>query len=111
MIDADKMGHLSYAKGTACLDELVSHFGTEVLDSKTGEVDRATLGGIVFADKAQMAALNAIVWPAIRALLEREIARVRKGEEGAVRVVVLEAAVLLEAGWTDLVDEVWAGEP
>lgn len=132
LIDADKMGHLAYAKGTACLQALVDHFGPAVLDPNSGEIDRRELGAIVFADPAQMQALNGIVWPALRVLLEQELARVKlepreqqeeagelegEGEAAAAgdrrrrrRVVVLEAAVLLEAGWTDLVDEVWAGE-
>ena len=128
MIDADKMGHLAYAKHTECFQSLVRHYGTRIVSKcgsdecgnecvsecgsgKCGEIDRRVLGSIVFADKEELHALNALVWPALRVLLEKEIARVRSEcvSEG-VRVVVLEAAVLLEAGWTDLVDEVWAGE-
>ena len=137
MIDADKMGHLAYAKGTPCLQALVEHFGSSILDSITGTVDRKVLGGLVFSDPEHMKALNCIVWPAIRVLLQEEIARVKQQarcedqtdegptehaneEEGekegkglgsaSGKVIVVEAAVLLEAGWTDLVDEVWAGK-
>lgn len=112
VIDADKMGHLAYAPGTACLQALVDHFGSRILNPSTGEVDRRVLGGIVFSDPEQMKALNSIVWPAIRVLLEDEIARVRQSqsEKEGVGVIVVEAAVLVEAGWTDLVHEVWAGE-
>jgi phosphopantetheine adenylyltransferase/dephospho-CoA kinase len=67
-------------------------------------VDRRKLGPIVFADPAQMAALNAIVWPAIRDLAVEEMQKLRKG---GVQVCVMEAAVMIEAGWVDIVDEVW----
>mmetsp|Transcript_9316 Transcript_9316/g.17371 ORF Transcript_9316/g.17371 Transcript_9316/m.17371 type:complete len:221 (+) Transcript_9316:72-734(+) len=112
VVDADKMGHLAYAKGTECQRALVEHFGEQVLDASSGEINRRALGGIVFADPAQMTALNGLVWPALRSLLEREISEQRRLAEDTegTRVVVLEAAVLLEAGWTDLVDEVWAVE-
>ena len=49
--------------------------------------------------------LNAIVWPEIRLLAEAEISRI-KAEDNDV-VIVLEAAVLIEADWQDLCDEVW----
>ena len=52
-----------------------------------------------------MAQLNAIVWPAIRAKIEAEIARC--DADPAVDVVVFEAAVLLEAGWEDLAQALW----
>lgn len=63
------------------------------------------LGPIVFGDKAKMAQLNAIVWPAIRAKIEAEIARC--DADPAVDVVVFEAAILLEAGWEDLAQAMW----
>ena len=70
-----------------------------------GRVDRKKLGPIVFADGAKLDRLNAIVHPLIRAEIERRITRAR--EKGAVRAVVVEAAILLEAGWRSLVDQVW----
>ena len=100
------MGHLAYAKGTDCLQSLVDHFGGDILDEE-GNVNRKVLGGIVFSDPEQMKALNRIVWPAIRILLRDEICRVKSDNNAGV--IVVEAAVLLEAEWTDLVDEVWAG--
>ena len=110
VIDADKLGHLAYAKDTECFQALVNHFGSVIVDAGTGEVDRKALGGIVFSDPNEMQNLNRIVWPAIRALLEDRIQQVR-GSDDCPPVIVVEAAVMLEAGWTDLADEVWAGEP
>jgi dephospho-CoA kinase len=50
-----------------------------------------------------MKTLTDIVWPLTRARLEE----MRREEAAGTAVLVLEAAVLIEAGWTDLVDEVW----
>jgi dephospho-CoA kinase len=70
-----------------------------------GRVDRKRLGGMVFADPARLRQLNAIVHPLIKAEITRRIEAARKAND--VPVVVVEAAILLEAGWRDLVDEVW----
>ena len=67
-------------------------------------MDRKKLGAIVFADPKSLKRLNAIMHPRIRDEIERRI----KGLEGQGRgLVVVEAALLLEAGWASLVDEVW----
>ena len=86
--------------------QLVEHFGERIVDGESGEVNRKALGPIVFADPAELQALNAIVWPAIREMLRKELASLAAAAE--TRVAVVEAAVLLEAGWDDLMDEVWA---
>ena len=62
------------------------------------------LGGIVFSDPAQLERLNAIVWPDIRRRVDERVAQA--AAEGA-RVVVVEAAVLLQAGWHTSCDQVW----
>ena len=59
----------------------------------------------VFGSPERLKQLTDIVWPAIRALAADEIAGVQESEPE--RVIVLEAAVLIEAGWQDLVDELW----
>ena len=68
------------------------------------EIDRRKLGGIVFADPEELKALNEITWPRIRTLAEQRIVELR---EGGAKIAVLEAAIMIEAGWTDLCDEVW----
>lgn len=104
VIDADRLGHRAYAPGTPGHAQVLSAFGPEVA-APDGTIDRKALGARVFGQPAQLKKLTDIVWPAIRALAQEEIARVRAAEPG--RIIVLEAAVLLEAGWQDLGDEVW----
>jgi dephospho-CoA kinase len=103
IIDADKIGHEAYRPQTKVWREVVDAFGTSIL-KENGEIDRKKLGEIVFNDPEALARLNEIMHPEMHSMMKEEIERLRS--EG-VDVVVLEAAVLIEANWTDLVDEVW----
>ncbi len=103
IIDADKIGHQAYKPGTETWQKLVTAFGRGIL-KENDEIDRKKLGDIVFNNPQALAQLNRIVHPKMHSMMKEEIERLRgKG----VDVVVLEAAVLIEANWTDLVDEVW----
>jgi dephospho-CoA kinase len=103
VLNADRYGHEVYLPGTDGHREVVEAFGEDVLQPN-GEVDRRALGGKVFGNPEAMAQLNAIAWPRIRQKLEDGIEEQRQLGTG---VVVLDAAVLIEAGWTDAADEVW----
>jgi len=104
VIDADKVGHEAYAPGTEGWQLVRDAFGEGVV-APDGTIDRRALGAIVFADPAQRDRLQAIVWPLIKRMIAERLAELRAA--GTVPVAVVEAAVLLEAGWQDLVDEVW----
>jgi phosphopantetheine adenylyltransferase/dephospho-CoA kinase len=104
VIDADKLGHRAYEPGTQAHRQVIAAFGPQVR-AAYGSIDRAALGTLVFARPDQLRRLTDIVWPEIRRLADEEIAAIRAQDPRAV--VVLEAAVLLEAGWETLVDEVW----
>jgi dephospho-CoA kinase len=103
VIDADRVGHEAYSPHTAIWREVVDTFGDRVL-GPTGEIDRKRLGAIVFSDPEAMDALNAIMHPRMADIIRGQIGGLR--EQGA-NLVVLEAALLIEAGWQSLVDEVW----
>lgn len=104
VIDADKLGHRAYLKDTEAFRQVVATFGEDVVGAD-GEVDRGQLGNKVFGGENRMAELTAIVWPAIRQMAQTEIDSALA--EAPERVVVLEAAVLIEAGWQDIADQVW----
>jgi dephospho-CoA kinase len=106
LVEADKLGHESYRKGTETHRAVVQAFGPDVA-GPDGEIDRKALGAKVFGDPEARRRLEDIVWPAIRGLGAKRIAELRSQ---GVPVVVLEAAVLIEANWLDLVDEVWLVE-
>ena len=103
VISCDQLGHQAYAPGKKAYKELIDNFGSGILNVDQ-TINRRALGAIVFADKTKLALLNQIVWPEILKLAKVEIARYR--EEG-FKVCVLDAAVLLEAGWDKEADEVW----
>lgn len=104
VIDADALGHRAYAPDTDAYRAVLATFGEDVR-GPDGQLDRSALGGKVFGDPGAMKRLTDIVWPEIRRLAEVEIGAVRETDPNAV--VVLEAAVLFEAGWQDAVDETW----
>ena len=103
VLDADKVGHEVYKPNTETWLDVVAAFGKQVLTSD-GEIDRKKLGQIVFSDPELLTQLNQIVHPRMYEMMRSQIEEFRNQ---GVKVVVLEAAILLEAGWTPLVDEVW----
>ena len=103
VIDADKVAHQLYQPGTPAFDEVVGAFGREIVGEK-GEIDRKELGRKVFGNPQALKRLNAILHPRIAHRIE-EILEGWRGE--GVKVAVVEAALLLEAGWGPLVDQVW----
>lgn len=104
VIDADRLGHRVYEPQTAGFDAVVAAFGPDIVSSD-GAIDRRQLGAKVFADPSELKRLTDIVWPEIRRLALEEIDRTLSDDSDTT--VVLEAAVLLEAGWNDIVDELW----
>ena len=104
VIDADKVGHEIYLPGRPAWQEIVDAFGRQFV-AADGTIDRRKLGELVFADGAALSALNAIVQPRIAADIASRIRA--KREEGENAPIIVEAAVLIEAGWQWLVDEIW----
>ena len=104
VVDADKIGHFVYRPGSDGFGAVVDAFGPGVV-AADGTIDRAKLGAIVFGDPAARARLNAIVHPLIGQELAARLAAAR--DDGYDGPVVVEAAVLIEAGWRPLVDKLW----
>lgn len=102
-INCDLLGHLAYEPGKKAYHQIIEAFGQGVV-AEDGTINRKALGPIVFADKSKLTQLNSIVWPEIGNLVQEKIESLAAT---GVRVVVVEAAVLLDAGWDAVVDEVW----
>jgi dephospho-CoA kinase len=100
VIDADKVAHEVMRAGTPVHARIVETFGPAVL-GHDGEIDRARLGALVFADTAALARLDGIVHPATL-----EAIRHRIGATSA-DVVVIEAIKLIEVGMASACDSVW----
>ncbi len=102
-LDADKVGHELLLVGSLAYPEIIKTFGSSILGEK-GEVERPKLGAIVFQNPEKLQKLNDIMWPRIIELSQKKWQEM--GRNGA-RVVVFEAAVMIEAGWQKLMDELW----
>ncbi|XP_071459069.1 bifunctional coenzyme A synthase isoform X3 [Marmota flaviventris] len=103
VIDSDHLGHRAYAPSGPAYQPVVEAFGTDILH-KDGIINRKILGSRVFGNKKQMKILTDIVWPVIAKLAREEMdLAVAEGKD----VCVIDAAMLLEAGWQNMVHEVW----
>jgi len=103
IIDADKIGHEVFKPGTEAWREVVSAFGKRVR-ADDGAIDRKKLSAIVFDNPEARVKLNEIMHPLIYEVVKAQLEEYRRKGAG---VVVLEASLLIEAGWTSLVDKVW----
>lgn len=103
VIDADKVGHEVYIPDSEGWRKVISVFGQGIVDQQN-EIDRKKLGAIVFGDPKEMDKLNKLMHPIMYKLIQEKI---NKLADNGVEVVVLEAAILLEANWQPLTDEIW----
>lgn len=104
VIHADAVGHEVYLPHTEGWQRVTAAFGRDIVKPDQ-TIDRQKLGTIVFRDPAALKRLNAIVHPLIFAEVQRRIRSLRSS--GIAQPIVVEAAVLIEANWLPLVDEVW----
>ncbi len=102
LLSADQLAREVVAPGTRLLDELISQFGSEILQAD-GSLDREHLGRLVFADEAARRRLNALLHPAIARLAEQRLAVL---SASGAPLVVYEAPLLFEAGAEKRVDKV-----
>lgn len=108
VIDCDKLGHKVYVKDTPGYRKLVETFGTRILDDKSCEIDRKELGKIVFEESGGSGGLKKltdIVWPEVKRMVDEESRELF--EKRGCKVVIVEAPLLIEAGWTDQMNEIW----
>lgn len=103
VIDADQLSREAVAPGSPALAQILATFGCGVLLAD-GQLDRKLLGATVFSDQLKRRQLEQILHPEIKRLAEERIAAA--AVEGQ-RLVFYMAPLLIEAGATDRVDEVW----
>ncbi len=103
VIDTDKVGHDVYRPGTDGFRQVTAAFGPDIV-APGGAIDRRALAAKVFADPDALARLNAIVHPLIGLAVRDWLQRAQA--EPATTPIVVEAPVLMEAGWR-FFDEIW----
>ena len=104
VIDADKIGHQIYQPDLPAWREIVHTFGPGVLNADRS-INRQALGKLVFADPEALRTLNRIVHPKMFERMVELIAAMRAHD--SMTAIVVEAAVLIEANWMALVDQIW----
>ena len=100
LINADQFGHEALRQDDL-KKQIVARFGHDILTGD--EIERKKLGAKVFADPSELRALESIVFPFIGDRIREEIAQA--GSRRDVRFIVLDAAVMLEAGWNGACDK------
>lgn len=105
IIDCDKLAHSIYEPGEECFYTIVNTFGSDLLD-ENGRIDRKKLGAIVFTDNKKLQELNQIVWPSL--LKKAKVIISQKFNEEKRQIIILEAAVLIQAGWENECHEIWS---
>lgn len=103
VIDADQLAREAVEPGSRGLAEVLAAFGDD-LRTADGRLDRKRLGALVFGDSLKRRRLEEILHPEIGRLAEERIAA---AAEAGRRVVFYMAPLLIEAGVTGRVDEVW----
>ena len=98
LIDADCLGHDLMSIGTGVYRKIIKSFGRGIL-KPDNSIDRAKLSKIVFTNRETLAKLNGIVHPELIRQVKR---RIRNSNN---RIIVLDAALIIEAGLTRMVDK------
>lgn len=106
IIDADAITHELQRPGTPVFEAIVERFGPTVV-APSGELDRPALAAIVFSDPDELAALNAIVHPAVGAEMVARLA----AEAETDHLVVLDVPLLVESGRSDMAGTVVVDVP
>ena len=102
IIDADLIGK-TILEDEFIKNRLVRVFGTEIMN-KDGSIDRKKLGTIGFSSKENLEKLNRITLPLLSKKIKK---RINEYKRKKTKLIVLDAAILIEAKWNKIVDEVW----
>lgn len=104
ILKADEAAHQVREPGEKCYERLVELLGKEVL-LPGGGIDRAKMAEKIFGDAALLKQVNGVIHPAVKEYILRKIEE--KGQEGKTDYFFLEAALLIEEGYGDILDELW----
>ena len=101
---ADEVAHVVKEPGQPCYKALVELLGQEIL-GKDGQIHKGRMAEKIFRDENLLEQVNAIVHPAVQEFLLEKIREA--GQEGRTELFFIEAALLIECGYGDIVDEMW----
>lgn len=102
---ADEIAHGLMEPGTACYQAIQDTFGNEDIFLPEGGLDRGKLAAVIFSEEEKRQKMNAIVHPAVREYVKETAQKER--DRGALKLLVLEAALLIEEHYDEICDELW----
>lgn len=103
VIQADKAGHLVMEPGGLCYNSIIQLFGEQIV-AKDKTIDRSAVSDIVFGNESMRLRLNEIVHPAVKQYI---LDQIKEQEKNGCRLLVVEAALLLEDHYDAFCDVVW----
>ena len=104
IIIADKVAHELEEQGGACYEQIVALLGSGIV-AGDGRIDKAKMAARIFADKKVLQQINGIIHPAVKEYILSAIAEER--QKGKLDYLFIEAALLIEDGYSEIVDEMW----
>lgn len=105
IIQADDVAKELMMPGGQAYKAVTDYFGEVILTDGYGSpIDRTVLSEIVFNDEKQLQILNSLTHPAVKNEIRR---RIEKYQSEGISIIVIEAALLIQAGYQDLLDELW----
>jgi len=102
IVDADYLARNAVAPRSPALAALAARFGDEIV-GVDGHLDRPALAALVFGNDEELAALNAIVHPAVRKLVQSAVGRAFEADPEAVVVYDIPLMSPADVGEYDLV--------
>ncbi|MCD7709002.1 MAG: dephospho-CoA kinase [Clostridiales bacterium] len=106
---ADEIAHELMEPGKGCYEKIIAEFpGDDILKNpadKESGFDNKKLAEAIFSDERKREKINGIVHPAVKEHIKNEAKRAREG--GDIKLLVLEAALLIEEKYDEICDEIW----
>lgn len=101
---ADEIAHFLKEPGQSCYQPVVDLLGEGIL-LEDGRISKGKMASLVFSDPGLLGAVNALIHPAVKAFILQEIQKTK--EEGSYDFFILEAALLIEEHYDEILDELW----
>lgn len=101
---ADEVAHKVQEPGQPCYEKLVEIMGKGVL-KPDGTIDRTIMASRIFLERELLLRVNALVHPAVQKYLLNRVKEARENPQ--IELFFIEAALLIETGYKEIVDEMW----
>lgn len=102
LIKADDIGNEVKLKGRECYNDIVNLLGKDIL-GEDGEIIKSRMADKIFSDERLIEEVNEIIHPVVKKVISQKI----DDDKGNHKFIVVEAALLIEASYFDLFDEIW----